>query len=118
MEAYSPMETSASQLLAAAIADPFVWNLDESDAVRPWFEYAVAEFPLWTLQADAYLVLQPGDLPSTYPVGRLIESILQDEGITRQQRHGSVILDPLPATLDRRRHALCRQDSIWSRRRE
>lgn len=94
---------SPSQLLSAAITDPFIWDLEGSDAVSPWFKYATAVVPLWTLQSEAYLRLQPGDLPSTLPMRAIIRSILRDEGI---ERNGW--LDPLPSTLDRRRCAVCR----------
>ena len=94
-------DRDASELLSAAIADPFIWDLDGHDSVTPWFKYASEHFPLWTLQAEAYLKFQPGDLPSTYPMWRLIESILRGDGITQEQREHNQILHPLDERVPR-----------------
>lgn len=57
---------NASQLLSAAITDPFIWEVGKAESLNQWFGFVTASLPLWSLQADAFLRLQPGDLPSIH----------------------------------------------------
>ena len=85
--------------LRGAIRDPFVWRSDGSDdAPVPWFRYLGAQLPLWTLKAGWYGQFQSGDLPSTYPLGLFIASLLRDDDIEPIRS-----LPPLIANIDQRR---------------
>ncbi len=100
--ATSTEKASAEELLRLNLDDPFWSDVEAPDHVRPWFELLRQGFPLWSFQADAYWGLHGSDLPATYPLAQMVESILRDEGLN----DGHHYLEPLPATIDRRRQGL------------
>ena len=67
-------------LLGAAISDPFFLLEDEERPVQGWFSFLTDHFPLATFRRDAYLGLANPDLPTTYPLARILQSVLADEG--------------------------------------
>ena len=96
MGVHETSETDPQALLAQALREPF------GDHVGTWFKVLVDRFPLWAFQARSFAQLHQSELPTTYPLRLMVQSILDDEGGVRV--HG--LLDPLPATLDSRRYAI------------
>lgn len=113
-------------LLTDALSDPLA-----EEPARRWFEHLIAVAPLWAFQAKAYVHVHGSELPTTYPLRLMVESIQEDDKPPRRRRkpkasirelmepakqsasvtpkrHAPVTthLDPLPATLDRRRLAV------------
>ena len=72
-----------TDVLAAMVRDPFAWHpITEGGfmRIREWQRMLSGRFPLWCLSPDAYLRFAPGNLPSTYPLAVIIESLLKDQG--------------------------------------
>lgn len=70
-----------------------------------WLSHLRDEFPLWSFQPFAYYRRQDHDAPITYPLQTIIDSLLTDDGLTPGEQEP---LDPLLATMDRRRQYLAR----------
>jgi hypothetical protein len=89
------------RLFAAVLRDPLPFDTKRWSNLQRWFRLLVAEFPLWSFQAWEYTRLQGKDLPSSFPLQLIIDSILKDDGISPQSA-----LEPLDYTVDRRRRSL------------
>ena len=103
MTANGDSNAQAKELLGGVLDDPHVPLSTEKAQeppthVREWFQYLRQRFPLWAFQADEYLKFHSSALPTTYPLAKFVYSMLLDEGVK-----ASVLLDPLPAEVDRRR---------------
>lgn len=83
-------------LLRPVLENPFEGS---NFHVKHWFDHLVAAYPLLSFQAGTYARYQHGDNPSTYPLLRLIRSILEDDVVTAARHH----LAPLVSMLDERR---------------
>ena len=103
MDAQPAPDPDAQELLAATLRDPFA-DLPATH-VRDWFRYLMDRFSLWALQPHAFQALHDSDLPTPFPLGRFVESILTDEGLKPQEQH---FLESLRATLDRRRYGMAK----------
>ncbi len=95
--------TEGKVLLERVLDDPHVPLSTEKAQERPthvqeWFQYLRQRFPLWAFQADEYQQFHSPALPTTYPLGQFVYSMLLDEGVK-----ASVPLDPLPAEVEQRR---------------
>lgn len=100
-------DEAGRELLGATLREPFVVGHGKGH-VRDWFTYLILRFPLWAFQAPAYAALHESELPTTYPLERMIESVFRDEGIGEKQ----VWLDPLRAELQHRRRAIAHGEAI------
>lgn len=87
------------ELLRQTLADPLSNAVDLH--VENWLSVLVFRFPLLAFQARAFIRLNPTQTPSIYPLNRLVQSILRDDGIVQGNT-----LCPLLATIDRRRDAM------------
>jgi hypothetical protein len=114
----STSESSVS-LLRAAAAEPFAL-LTEQNAegfaqyqnLSNWARHLRASYPLWSLQPRAYAALRSTDLPTTYPLRKIAQSIAVDEGLLGNPMRG-MLTDKhcwLPMVLDSRRCGLSRDD--------
>ena len=68
-------------LLTDALRDPLA-----EEPARRWFEHLVAVVPLWAFQAKAYVHVHDSELPTTYPLRLMAESIQEDEKPLYQRR--------------------------------
>jgi hypothetical protein len=73
-----------------------------------WARELPARYPFWSLQPRRYAALNKTDLPTTYPLPKLVKSIAGDEeGLVSPDG----MVEGLPALIDARRCKLCRGDS-------
>ena len=96
----STADPDPKALLAATLRDPLADK--EATHVRDWLRFLAEHFPLWAFQAPAYASLHKSELPTSYPLRLIVESILEDE-------EDVLFPEPLarlPATLDCRRSAI------------
>lgn len=78
-------------------------HFERRQRLAAWFRTLRRECPLWCFDPWAYYNLQNSGAPTPYPLQVIINSILQDEGLDPStQEH----LEPLAATVDRRRTRL------------
>ena len=75
---------SPQELLAAAIREPFFHEPDPEHPINRWLQGLAERCPLWTLRTTEFERLQETDLPSTYPLQPIIESVFRDEGLDRR----------------------------------
>ncbi len=85
-------------LLQRVLADPF--EDPEGFHLAQWMKHLHNSYPFWSFQPDAYARSQSTELPSTYPLGRIIGSLVVDDGILA---HSGGWLPELDAALDQRR---------------
>lgn len=110
----STTESSVS-LLRAVVAEPFtLLSKDKADGLANyqnlsnWARHLRATYPLWSLQPRAYAALRSTDLPTTYPLRKIAQSIAIDEGLLDNPMRG-MLTDKqcwLPMVLDSRRRGL------------
>ena len=91
-----PPDPAEVQLLRQAVQDPFV-QLEEvipaheagsTFAIEDWYRLAREKAPLWCFDKWAFNALRSDDLPSSYPLSRVINRIAKDERVDlkRMQR--------------------------------
>ncbi len=106
MTAKDDANAQAKVLLERALADPFglAPAKEPWTHILEWFRFLGDRFPLWSFQPHAFSNLYPLGRTSNHPLPLIVESILRDDGISTDGQ----LLDPLPAEIDRRRYALCK----------
>ena len=114
MGVHDSSETDPRTLLAQAVSDPFAGH--PATHVQRWFEFLRTNMPLWSFEPYAYVNLQKLGRPTSYPLPRIVESMLLDDGVL-VERDGILVakedgLEPLQADIDRRRYALFRNSTI------
>ena len=95
-----PNGSDPVRLVSQTLQDPLADY--PASHIRDWLRFLVEQFPLLTFQPHAYRNLHSSDLPTAYPLRLIIQSILQDEGLSTEGEW----LAPLPAIVDRRRCAM------------
>ena len=75
--------TDARGFLCAAIENPFFDKPDPDHPINRWLRCVAENFPLWTFQTEEFLSWGEAELPSTYPLERIIDSVFRDEGLER-----------------------------------
>ena len=75
-------EPDAVELLRGAIFDGYFG----SDTAK-WYELARKKAPLWTFDKWAFNSLRVDDLPSSFPLRRIIKTIAEDEGVDLDGPH-------------------------------
>ena len=68
------MGSDSDSALTQAVGDPF------GQPIVDWYAVLIERFPLWAFQRRHFAALHDSALPTTYPLPRLIASILRDEG--------------------------------------
>jgi hypothetical protein len=100
MTVVPPNTPDPRALLAQTLRDPLAYH--PATHVRAWLQLLSDRFPMLSFHPRAYRRLHKSELPTTYPLRVVIESILGDEGINPE----GDVLDPVAALLDRRRSGL------------
>lgn len=77
------LEPDAVKLLRGAVADPLTMQSQSSpDApIAKWYELARQNAPLWTFNPWAFNRGRGDQLPSSFPLRRILESIAMDEEV-------------------------------------
>ena len=96
------------------MADPFVLEGEDlaAAAIARWYALVRKMAPLWCLDRWAFKALRSDDLPSAYPISRLIRRIVKDEGLNQYGAKNEA--PPLVTHLVARRIALA-EDKIRAR---
>lgn len=92
-------EPPPAELFAAAIRDPLPTRMHGS-AVRLWLDELQNQFSMLCFRPYAYYNLQDTNLTTTFPLQRIIDSILEDDGLSTDPPEP---VEPPLATVDRRR---------------
>ena len=97
-----PEDLDREELLSEVLAEPFAFlsrdeGLTESPLIHQWYGYLAGTFRLWSWQSWRFAVLQDTELPSTHPLGILIDSLRSDDVGDRRE------LSPLESNLNARR---------------
>lgn len=104
-----PEDLDTEGLLSEVLAEPFAFlsrgeHLTEYPLIHQWYGYLAWTFRLWSWQPGRFRVLQDTELPSTYPLDILIDSLRSDDFGDRRE------LSPLESNLNARRLDIADED--------
>ena len=111
LTAYAGLQDKHGQtLLRAAVQSSYEKAPGAWPAGNEWFHYARSVAPLWSFNPWAFQTIREGNLPSSFPLGLIVESIASQEG----QPFESICAAPtLVEELYARRASLGRSGAAW-----